>query len=230
MPGVAVPPDVPELPASATAHVTERHPSGAEREVAYLLEGEVVAVRLLAEDGRVELHSPRRAGVRHGIELYWDDGRLRSAIPYADGLEHGEAVQWDAAGEEIGRYAMRAGTGLDLWRARRADGSVYLVEVRYLVSGERHGPEWLVAEDQTSVRRESRYAAGTEHGIFRAWDDDDRLVGGHPLFYLLGRVVPAEEYAAATVIDPDLPVYRPADDLPSRVFPALVRPHLRPLP
>lgn len=229
MPTESRQPDLPDLPASAEARVSEYLADGSVREVAYVLDEEVVAVRLLHENGLVELHSPRRAGVRHGVEGWWDDlGQLRSAAPYLDGLEHGEAVQWGAGGNQLGTYTMRHGTGLDLWRAQRPDGTVYLAEVRFLVTGERHGYEWVVAEDQVSVHRESRYAAGTEHGIFREWDEDGRLTGGQPSFYLLGRAVPAEEYAAARLVDADLPAYADVEDLPAREFPTSVQPYLRP--
>ncbi|HEY5788282.1 MAG TPA: hypothetical protein VIT65_26290 [Microlunatus sp.] len=216
------------MPRTAVPRVTERYDSGREREVAYLLGEEVVAVRQLSEDGQLELHSTRRAGVRHGPECSWDDtGRLRSLIPYVDGLEHGRAFQWGASGAEIGDYVMDHGTGVDLWRAERPDGSVYLVEARYMVSGERHGFEWVVAEDQEALVREGRFAAGVEHGIFREWDDS-ALNPSFPIFYLLGRAVGRDEYGRARRIDPGLPDYRAADDRPERAWPVSVGAQLRP--
>ena len=59
---------LPELPTGVTRRITERYPTGAEREAAYLVDDDVVAVRLYHEDGQIEMHSSRKAGMLHGLE------------------------------------------------------------------------------------------------------------------------------------------------------------------
>ena len=220
---------VSDIPGSAEERVIERYDSGAKREARYLAGGEVVGVRLFHPDGRIELESPRRAGVPNGTEYQWDDsGRLRSALPFVDGLEHGVSRQWAPDGTPLGTYELRHGTGLDLWRGLRQDGSAYLAEARSVVSGQRHGFEWLIDQDQGSVHRETRFAGGLEHGIRREWDAGKALRDGHPRFYLLDREVDRDEYEHGRVHDPDLPPYVQDDDRPARRFPDLVAEHLAP--
>lgn len=220
---------VSDIPESAEERVVERHDSGAKREARYLVGGEVVGVRLFFPDGRIELESPRRAGEPHGTEFQWDDaGQLRSALPFVDGLEHGVSRQWAPDGTPLGTYELRHGTGIDLWRGQRQDGSAYLAEARSVVSGERHGFEWLIDQDQETVHRETRFAGGLEHGIRREWDANRALRPGHPRFYLLDREVRRDEYEYGRTVDPELPAYEDADDVPARRFPVLVAEHLAP--
>ena len=220
---------VSDIPESAEERVVERYDTGAKREARYLAGGEVVGVRLFHPDGRIELESPRRAGEPNGTEYQWDDeGQLRSALPYRDGLEHGISRQWAPDGSPLGTYELRHGTGLDLWRGQREDGSPYLAEARTVVSGQRHGYEWWIDEDQRSVFQEARFAGGLEHGIRREWNAAGELREGHPRFYLLDREVDRDEYEYGRTIDPDLPAYDAADDLRARRFPDLVAEHLEP--
>lgn len=224
-------PYVSEIPRSAEERITERYESGAKREAKYLGDGAVVGVRLFHPDGRLELELPCRDGVRHGTEFQWDDfGQLRSAIPYVDGLEHGVARQWSPTGVLLGTYEMHHGTGIDLWRGQRQDGSAYLAEARSVVSGYRHGGEWLINEDQASVHRETRFAGGLEHGIRREWGSDGALRTGYPRFYLLDRETDLEEYEHGMSHDPNLPAYAETDNLPARQFPAVIAAHLAPPP
>lgn len=220
---------VSDIPEPAEERVVERYDTGAKREARYLAGGEVVGVRLFHPDGRIELESPRRAGEPNGTEYQWDDtGQLRSALPYVDGLEHGVSRQWAPDGSLLGTYELRHGTGLDLWRGQREDGSRYLAEARSVVSGQRHGYEWLIDEGQRSVFREARFAGGLEHGIHREFNAAGQLREGHPRFYLLDREVDRDEYEHGRSIDPDLPAYDAADDLPARRFPHMVAEHLEP--
>lgn len=221
---------VSDIPASAGERVIERYDSGAKRETHYFSGDEQVGARLFFEDGSLELESPRRRGLRNGTEFQWDDtGQLRSAMPYVDGLEHGSARQWGPGGDSLGGYEMRHGTGWDLWRGQRRDRSIYLAEARALVCGKRHGMEWLIDEDQQSVHKETRFAAGLEHGILHEWNADRKLRNGYPRYFLLDREVPREEYEQAREIDENLPRYDPRDDVPSRQFPPAVAAHLRPV-
>jgi antitoxin component YwqK of YwqJK toxin-antitoxin module len=206
-----------DIPAGAAEEVIERYPSGARKTSRYIAGGQIVVARSFYESGRTELETPRRDGLRHGIEYQWDDaGRLRSAIPYRRGLEHGTSRQWGPDGALIGTYEMQDGTGVDLWHGIAADGSVYLSEVRHCRHGERHGIEWLINEDQRSVYREMTYRDGVEHGILREWEADGVLNPGRPAFFVLGTAVTLNEYQDRSADDPSLPPYRPADDRPQR--------------
>jgi antitoxin component YwqK of YwqJK toxin-antitoxin module len=223
-------PYVSDIPPSAEERVIERYESGEIREAHYFAGDEQVGARLFFEDGSIELESPRRRSLRNGTEYQWDDtGQLRSALPYVDGLEHGLARQWGPRGDELGSYEMRHGTGWDLWRGQRADGSVYLAEARALVGGKRHGPEWLIDEDQRSLHRETRFAAGMEHGILREWNTESELRTGYPRFLLLDREVDREEYEYGRTVDLELPAYDPRDDSPLRRLPPAVARHLCPV-
>ena len=101
----------------------------------YVLSGEVVGFRFFMETGDVGIEMPIRNGVKHGTEYWWDSGRLDWIQPYINGLPHGVAKQWSHYdGKLIGTYTMEHGTGIDLWRQERDDGSIYL-----WVSGEFRG-------------------------------------------------------------------------------------------
>ncbi|MDA0161270.1 hypothetical protein OM076_13415 [Solirubrobacter ginsenosidimutans] len=220
---------VSDIPASAEERVLERYESGTPKEVHYFAGDEQVGARLFFEDGSLELESPRRRGLRNGTEYQWDDGgRLRSAMPYVDGLEHGVARQWGPSGDMLGSYEMRAGTGWDLWRGQRDDGSPYLAEARAIVRGKRHGPEWLIDENQQTVHRESRFAAGLEHGILREWNAERRLRTGYPRFFLFDQEVERDAYEQARTVDFELPAYDEQDDFPARRFPSVVAACLNP--
>jgi hypothetical protein len=108
---------------------------------------EIVGERWYDEDGTLVEEIPLQHGKKHGVEYQWDDGKLSSAEPYWEGKPHGTAIQWDRDGRLLGTYTMVHGTGLDVWRGTREDGSIYVTEIRTLRDGLPHGFEWWLNED-----------------------------------------------------------------------------------
>src|SRR5512132_627748 len=89
-----------------------------------LLDGQVVGQRSYDQDGHLMMETPLKNGKRHGREYVWDDnGDLLSVEPYVNGKLHGVARQYGRNGKVIGTYRCVRGTGYDIWRFEREDGS-----------------------------------------------------------------------------------------------------------
>ncbi len=173
--------------------------------------------------GHLELETPLKDGQQHGVAYTWyAKGRLNAAEPYTHGLPHGIARQWAENGRLLGTYSMENGSGIDLWRDLRADGSAYLAEARYSKGGKLHGPEWWINEDQTSVFTERHWQDGKLHGIERVWTGGAKLDDGYPKFWVVGEEVSRETYQESAAREPSLPAIHDPDDLPRRRFPAEV--------
>jgi antitoxin component YwqK of YwqJK toxin-antitoxin module len=188
------------------------------------LNGKVVGIRHFHETGELEDENPLRNGLLHGI-VYRSDipGKLLSAEPYANGFPHGKARQWSNEGKLIGTYTMRHGTGIDLWWCECSEnGLPYVSEVRYYKEGKRHGPEWLLNEDQRSVWSERHLRTGQMHGIERSWNQKGRLDRGYPRYWINDIRVTKSQYIRACAKDPTLPPFRETDNRPQRRFPSEV--------
>jgi hypothetical protein len=209
------------IPAVAHERVVEKWPNGIRKRAEYWVKGRVVGVRGFFEDGQLEFECPQKDGKPHGKQYYWiAPGKLSSVEPYENGLAHGVAKQWSTSAKLIGTYRMNQGTGIDLWRQEREDGSVYLSEVLHLKAGRPVGFRWGINDDQRTIYLEDHYnAKGQRHGIWREWDVNGRLRPGFPKFFIRNRAVSKRRYIAACKIDSTLPPYRDADDSPQRVFP-----------
>jgi hypothetical protein len=114
---------------------------------------------------------------------------------------------------------MVCGTGIDLWRQQRDDGSIYLSEARYLKDGVLHGYEWWMNEDQRTVHGEMHYNGRGFHGIWREWNNQGRLRRGFPQYYVNHQKVTKKRYLKACETDPTLPPFRSEDNDPAREFP-----------
>ena len=126
----------------------------------------------------------------------------------------------------LSRHTMDEGTGIDLWRGQRADGSPYLAEVHYIKKGRPHGFEWWINENQRTVHWERLWREGLPHGIERQWTSH-RLDRGYPRFHLRGKRVSKAEYVKACAKDKSLPAYHHEDDSQERIFPKDIRRKLR---
>src|SRR5438128_629362 len=147
-----------DIPDSAAEVITSTHENGAKETTEYLLDGKVVGRRHWDRDGNLDIETPLKDGVRHGVVHYlYSDGTLVSAEPYFEGQMHGTTHQWDCSGRLIGTYTMVHGTGIDLWRGLCEDGSNGLSEVRYYKDGDRHGFEWWICGDQRTVWQEKHF-------------------------------------------------------------------------
>lgn len=219
------------IPASAKERIVETHDDGSKAKSEHTMRGKVVGVRKWDADGNLEMEVPLREGVKHGIEYHWHaPGILGFAEPFENGVVHEQARQWSVNGCLIGTYSMVRGTGIDLWRAEREDGSVYLAEVLHLQQGLRHGYEWWVNENQTTVYIERHWAQGELHGIEREWNAKGRVRRGFPRYHVRGERVIKREYLAQRTKDDTLPAFNPKDNEPERVFPDKITLCLSPQP
>lgn len=217
------------IPAIARERVVEEWPNGIKKRAEYFVKGRMVGIRGFFENGELEFDWPRRKGRPHGRQYFWiAPGKLGSVEPYENGLAHGVAKQWSANGKLIGIYRMRHGTGIDLWRRERDDGSVFLSEVLYLRKGLPAGFQWGINEDQETVHLERHYnGKGELHGISREWNRTGRLRRGFPKYYLNNQAVSKQRYLLACKNDSSLPRLRREDDQPKRAFPREIVTKLR---
>lgn len=178
------------------------------------------------ENGELCYEHGLKNGKKHGTEYMWMGGKLLSAEPYVDGASHGVAQQWSPDGKLIGTYRMCHGTGLDLWRMQREDGSVFLTEATCFKKGRHLSFQWFINEDQKTVTWESFWNENGLHGVQRQWNLKGRLRRGFPQYYIDNRRVSKRQYVAACKKDPATPPLRPEDDKPQRTFPPEVARHL----
>ena len=216
-----------DIPGQAVLTVITAHENGAPAVGEYFLQGILVGCRHWDPDGFLMLETPYQDDRKHGIEYSWyGPGVLTLAEPYEAGLIHGTARQWDDDGTLLGTYSFVHGTGVDLWRARRADGGILLSEVFYLDRGRLQGFEWWLNDDQASVYEERHWHAGARHGIERKWTLGRNLFAGFPRYFIHGKPVSADTYRVIGAQDTTLPPYREEDDRPERDFPAEIVPAL----
>ncbi len=217
------------IPSAAEERIVERFADGSRRKTEYTLDDELVGVRFRNKQGQLEHETPLRDGRTHGVVYsFYFAGILTLAEPYENGRIHGTARQWSDDGRLIGTYTMVHGTGFDLWRGLRSDGSPYLAEVHSLQEGLRHGYEWWINEDHETVYRECHWFHGELHGVEREWNATGRLRRGYPKYYVHDRKVSKRDYLRACKLDPTLPVFRRAENAPRRRFPKEIRRAMQP--
>lgn len=217
-----------DIPENTTERVIQEfrqevHPQGKTvyfRVAECVLASQVVGYRAYDEDGRLMRETPIKNGKKHGREYIWDfEGALESVEPYVEGQLHGLAKQYDRNGKVIGTYRFVRGTGYDIWRYRRTDGTIGISEIHSIQNSAMHGFEWWVRSDQQSVWHERHWLQGKYHGIERIWNKEGRLKRGYPKYWIHNRAVSKREYMKAAEKDETLPKYRETDDLPQRQFP-----------
>lgn len=186
-----------------------------------ILNGQVVGQRSYDQDGRLTIETPLKNGKKHGREYIWDifSGNLESVEPYVDGKLHGLAKQYGRKGKVIGTYRFVHGTGYDIWRYEREDGSVGISEIFTVQDGSLHGYEWWLKADQNSVWHERHWQHGEHHGIERMWNEKNSLKRGYPKYWIQGQKVSKRVYLNAAKQDTSLPPYRENDNRPQRKFP-----------
>jgi antitoxin component YwqK of YwqJK toxin-antitoxin module len=183
--------------------------------------GQVVGRRAYDSDGKLIIETPLRNNQKHGREYTWnDEGTLESVEPYFEGKLHGLSKQYGRKGRVIGTYRCVHGTGFDIWRYEREDGSVRISEIHSLQNGLPHGYEWWLRADQASVWHERHWQQGMVHGIERLWNNNGILQRGYPKFWIQGRAVNKRVYLKAAAQDNTLPTFRAGDNRPQRQFPA----------
>src|SRR5215211_7105049 len=114
-----------------------------------LLNGILVGQRVYSQQGVMILETPMKDGLKHGSEFTWDDaGTLLLIEPYVNGKIHGTARQYRRQGNVIGTYTLTHGTGFDIWRQEKEDGTNFVSEIHRLQDGNPHGYEWHFASSQ----------------------------------------------------------------------------------
>ena len=186
-----------------------------------ILDGQVVGRRAYDREGVLRVETPLKNGKKHGREYVWDEqGMLESVEPYVQGQLHGLAKQYNRKGKVIGTYRFVHGSGYDIWRYEREDGSTGISEICCVQNTARHGYEWWLREDQHSVWHERHWQRGQFHGIERQWNDQGRLRRGYPKYWIQGKAVSRSVYLKAARQDETLPLHQESDDRPQRGFPA----------
>lgn len=193
------------------------------REEDCLLQGVVVGKRFYDKEGELCIEQPLKDNLLHGRVCFFSDGWLELIEPYFEGMMHGVAKQYDQDGKLLGTYRMSHGTGLDIWRCRRADGSVGVAEIHSMKHGTLHGYEWWFDCEDGRLWSEAHWHAGRRHGIERNWIKGKRSVYSKPIFWINDEKVTKREYVKACETDKTLPPYRDVDDLPARTLPSRVQ-------
>lgn len=186
-----------------------------------IFEGEVVGRRAYNGNGKLMIETPLRNGEKHGHEYTWnEEGALESVEPYFEGKLHGLGKQYGLGGKVIGTYRCVHGTGFDIWRHEREDGSTVISEIHSIQDGVPHGYEWWLTMEQHSVWHERHWQQGTVHGIERLWNTKGHLQRGYPKFWIQDQAVSKRIYLKAAEQDHTLPAFRVEDNRPQRQFPA----------
>lgn len=213
-----------DIPPNARERLVREHSQ--ERALIYLqikeciLDGKVVGQRAYNSDGNLQVETPLKNGKKHGREYIWkDDGTLESVEPYLDGKLHGLAKQYGRNGKVIGTYRCVHGTGFDIWRCERENGSIAISEIHSLQDGLPHGYEWWLNADQHSVWHERHWHQGKFHGIERMWNNKGSLHRGYPKYWIQGEAVNKRMYLKAAKRDKILPIFHEQDNQPQRQFP-----------
>ncbi len=185
-----------------------------------ILDGQVVGQRCYDGDGNLRIETPIRDGKRHGREYIWNEsGALELIEPFFEGKRNGLAEQYGRNGKVIGTYRFKHGTGFDIWRWEREDGTTFISEVFSARDGVLDGYEWWLNEDQRSVWHERSWHKGKLHGIERMWNAKGRLKRGFPKYWIQDQAVRKHVYMKAAEKDKTLPGYRDKDNQPQRKFP-----------
>jgi hypothetical protein len=186
------------------------------REVECRVKGKVVGTRSYDDKDQLMIETPMRGKKVHGVRLEWDEnGDLELAEPYHNGMVSGTSRQYHK-GKLVGTYSIRNGTGLDVWRNQREDGTWFVSEIWPLRNGHADGIELWFNEDERTVWREAYWRASVLHGIEREWNARGRLARGYPRYWTNGSRVTKQAYLAACKRDSSLPLFQLRDQKPAR--------------
>ena len=203
------------IPPKARQKVVRRYGNGSKQVALYYVNRKLVGHRSWDEQGNLAVEYAIRDNLKHGpFRCYEPNGVVYWATTFVDGKKHGISRQYDEAGELIGTYRMRHGTGADLWY--HAPGE--LSEERYVRGGKWNGYERWWLSDHT-VFAETHFLDDVEHGIKREWNLRGRLRRGYPQYFIQGVKVTKRDYLRACQRDSSVPVYQERDDSPERTPP-----------
>jgi hypothetical protein len=184
------------------------------------LDGKLVGQRSYDDEGNLMIETPIKDGKKHGREYIWNEtGALESVEPFTNGKRHGLAKQYGRNGNVIGTSRFVHGTGFDIWRWEREDGTAFISEIFSARDGALDGFEWWLNEDQRSVWHERHWQNGYLHGIERMWNERGRLKRGFPKYWIRDQAVRKPVYIRASEKDGTLPSFRQTDNRQQRKFP-----------
>ncbi len=209
------------IPEDATEIITEAWENGDKQTTVYVIDGKEIGLRYWDPSGTLAMEYGQKDGIKHGPYRTWDEnGQIEEEGTYYEGKEHGETKQYDENGVQIGSYIMEYGTGTDLWFYAAG----VLSEEREYRDGQRHGYERWWSGDNQTIDQESHFWNDIEHGIFRAWNAQQKLRRGYPQYYIMGKRVNKRQYERARRNDPTLPPFVADDNRPFRKLPRGVVP------
>jgi antitoxin component YwqK of YwqJK toxin-antitoxin module len=196
--------------------IARKHPNGKKELVYYYLSGEKVGYRKWDEEGRLYLEGALKNGIDHGpFRQFHDNGRVSWEGSSKNGKRHGVARQYDENGFLIGKSHWRNGTGMDLWYHEKG----FISEERYVVDGSWNGFERWWNGDQKTVWSETHFKDDLQHGVRREWNSQGKLKRDFPQYFVNGNKVTKRQYLSACKTDLSLPVFREADNIPTRTLP-----------
>ncbi len=183
------------------------------------------------QDGKLVGRNLYKGGdTKHGIQREWyPNGQLKSVQPYKDGQMNGVFQMWDEKGQLISQDTIDNGNGIQ----RIFDDDGVLVKERQYVNGsgvafsaERYSlgnpsmPPFAIAFDWEAVIANHQvgyaynfFSTGELEGTTNSAPDGtngpvpDYYVPSNSKWYIHGKSVTPEEYAAAAAQDPSLPPY-----------------------
>jgi antitoxin component YwqK of YwqJK toxin-antitoxin module len=204
------------IPQDAVEEIAEFWDNSTKKFAFYYVNSEKIGYRYWDEDGQLLMQYDIKEGKMHGSFQTWhDNGILQEDAQYIEGKEHGITKQYDYDGNLIGTYEMNHGTGADLWYSEKG----LLAEERYCKNGDRDGYErWWNGNNET-IFIEQHFKEGSEHGIFREWNQQGRLRRGFPKYFVNGQKVTKRQYLKACEQDESLPKFVVAENEPQRSLP-----------
>jgi len=204
------------IPQDAVEEIAEVWDNSTNKLAFYYINSEKVGYRYWDKDGQHLMQYDIKDGKMHGSFQTWhDNGILQEDAQYIQGKEHGITRQYDYDGNLIGTYEMNHGTGVDLWYCAKG----ILAEERYCKNGDRDGYERWWNGDNETIFIEQHYKEGTQHGIFREWNQHGRLRRGFPQYFVNGQKVTKRQYLKACEQDESLPKFVVAENEPQRSLP-----------
>lgn len=122
-------------------------------------------------DGKKEREGSYKWGRRDGEWNEWEQEKLTWSGTYDVGKPNGTFTYWDKAGNEIGKYEIKDGTGwaMTYWSNKKVSSK------QHLYKGVEDGPYQEFTRLGKMVL-EAHYASGIRHGRWREWTQDGQTL------------------------------------------------------
>ena len=122
-------------------------------------------------DGNKEREGSYVDGKRDGAWIEYVEGKVAFTGSYVDGKPHGDFVYFDRAGNELGKFSMKDGTGtwLTFWANKKVSSK------KQMSRGVEDG-QYQELTQRGKVVVEGRYRSGLKHGVWKEWTPDGVLL------------------------------------------------------